>query len=286
MTTAAPPNATSHGLQRLPLPVLSPERSREHALSVASHLRTRLHHAQLLLAGFQAVHERGPPSEPINSSASSLTAVSTNFSTRYFTRVTARTISSMHASSRGSKLADTQNVMPITRSTRGPPWQLCSRRRGGDKSHTRVTATGAVHDQLRRRHRVHRRQEPFICAELVVHNLRDKSQTSRGAHGSTAYSVEHFSCTPPLAQGGCLIPPVAPICETRDDSHVFQKCTRTIAFVPKWSKDNNFARVLKTTLPPTIARKLVTLTPLRSVRYKEIVPKDFATSFALRNFCT
>ena len=34
----------------------------------------------------------GPPSEPINSSASSLTAVSTNFSTRYFTRVTARTI--------------------------------------------------------------------------------------------------------------------------------------------------------------------------------------------------
>ena len=33
------------------------------------------------------------------------------------------------------------------------------------------------------------------------------------------------------------------------------------------AKDNNFARVLKTTLPPTIARKLVTLTPLRSVRY-------------------
>ena len=31
--------------------------------------------------------------------------------------------------------------------------------------------------------------------------------------------------------------------------------------------DNNFARVLKTTLPPTIARKLVTLTPLRSVPY-------------------
>ena len=35
------------------------------------------------------------------------------------------------------------------------------------------------------------------------------------------------------------------------------------------AKDNNFARVLKMTLPPTIARKLVTLTPLRSVRYKK-----------------
>ena len=35
----------------------------------------------------------------------------------------------------------------------------------------------------------------------------------------------------------------------------------------KMAKDNNFARVLKTTLPPTIARKLVTVTPLRSVPY-------------------
>ena len=35
----------------------------------------------------------------------------------------------------------------------------------------------------------------------------------------------------------------------------------------KMAKDNNFARVLKTNLPPTIARKLVTVTPLRSVPY-------------------
>ena len=38
----------------------------------------------------------------------------------------------------------------------------------------------------------------------------------------------------------------------------------------KMAKDNNFARVLKTTLPPTIARKLVTLTPLRSVPYHNL----------------
>ena len=38
----------------------------------------------------------------------------------------------------------------------------------------------------------------------------------------------------------------------------------------KMAKDSNFARVLKTTLPPTIARKLVTLTPLRSVRYQNV----------------
>ena len=38
----------------------------------------------------------------------------------------------------------------------------------------------------------------------------------------------------------------------------------------KMAKDNNFARVLKTTLPPTIARKLVTVTPLRSVPYNNL----------------
>ena len=38
----------------------------------------------------------------------------------------------------------------------------------------------------------------------------------------------------------------------------------------KMAKDNNFARVLKTTLPPTIARKLVTVTPLRSVPYHNL----------------
>ena len=44
----------------------------------------------------------------------------------------------------------------------------------------------------------------------------------------------------------------------------------------KMAKDNNFARVLKMTLPPTIARKLVTLTPLRSVRYGKTSRIDFA----------
>ena len=37
---------------------------------------------------------------------------------------------------------------------------------------------------------------------------------------------------------------------------------------PKMAKDTKFARVLKTTLPPTKARKLVILTPLRSVPHQ------------------
>ena len=107
-------------------------------------------------------------------------------------------------------------------------------------SHTRTTATGAVHDQLRRRNRVHRRHEPFNCAELVVHNLRDKSQTSRNAHGSTAYSVEYFSCTPhwrKVAASSLLLLQFAKRGMTAMGAiDSFKKSTRTIAFVPKWQR--------------------------------------------------
>ena len=109
-----------------------------------------------------------------------------------------------------------------------PPWQLCSRRRGGDDDLTRVPLRLGPYTINCVAVIAYRRHEPF------------KSQTSSDAHGSNAYSVEYFSCTPPLAQRGCLIPPVAPICEARDDSqgshYFFQKSTRTIAFVPKWQR--------------------------------------------------
>merc|ERR1719355_459078 len=37
-----------------------------------------------------------------------------------------------------------------------------------------ATARGAVHSQLRRRHRVYRRHEALDDAELVVHNFRER----------------------------------------------------------------------------------------------------------------
>ena len=51
---------------------------------------------------------------------------------------------------------------------------------------------------------------------------------------------------------------------------VFSKCTRTIAFVPKWQRIQKIARVLKMTLPPSKALKLVILTPLRSVPHENM----------------